>query len=89
MRIAVFADIHGNPFATRAVLDAIGADGVFDAVVMAGDVCSGGSDPAACVDMLQEAGVQVVYGNADAFVFAPQKEPPDERYRENWGNILR
>ena len=41
MRIAIFADIHGNPFATRAVLDAIADNGVFDAVVMAGDMCSG------------------------------------------------
>ncbi len=88
MRIAVFSDIHGNPFATRAVLDTIADDGVFDAVVMAGDVCAGGSDPAACVDMLQAAGVQAVYGNADEFIFAPQKEPPTERYRENWDETL-
>jgi predicted phosphodiesterase len=84
MRIAVFADIHGNPYATRAVLDAIAKNGLFDAVVMAGDVCSGGSDPAASVDMLQPADVQAVYGNADEFIFAPQKEPPDEIYRARW-----
>ena len=56
MRIAVFADTHGNPYSTRAVLKAISDSGSFDAVVAAGDVCSGGSDPAACVDMLQAAG---------------------------------
>lgn len=89
MRIAVFADIHGNPYATRAVLDAIADFGEFDAVVMAGDVCSGGNDPASCVDMLQTANVQVVYGNADEFIFAPQKEPPEEIYRARWDEILR
>lgn len=89
MRIAIFADIHGNPYATRAVLDSIGEDGVFDAVVMAGDVCSGGSDPAACVDMLQAAGVQAVYGNADVFVFDPQVEPPTEFYRAGWPSTTR
>jgi predicted phosphodiesterase len=84
MRIAVFADIHGNPYSTRVVLDAISDRGVFDAVVMAGDVCSGGSDPCACVDMLLEAGVQVVYGNADEFIFASPTEPPTEAYRARW-----
>jgi hypothetical protein len=89
MRIAVFADNHGNPYSTRAVLKAISNVGLFDAVVAAGDVCSGGSDPAACVDMLQAAEVQVVYGNADEFVFASPKEPPAEIYRARWNQIAR
>lgn len=89
MRIAVFADIHGNPFATRAVLDAISEDGVFDAVVLAGDVCYGGSDPAGCVDMVREAGVQAVYGNTDEFIFAPDKKPPDELHLDRWEEIVK
>jgi len=89
MRIAVFSDIHGNPFATQAALDAISGSGAFDAVVMAGDVCTGGSDPAACVDMLQSADVKTVYGNVDEFIFAPTKEPPDERYRARWDRTVR
>ena len=43
MRIAVFSDIHGNPFATRVVLDATVTKGSFDAVVSTGDICSGGN----------------------------------------------
>jgi hypothetical protein len=88
MRIAVFADNHGNPHSTRAVLKAISDSGLFDAVVVAGDVCSGGSDPAACVDMLQETDVQMVYGNADEFVFASPKEPPAEAYRARWDQTV-
>ncbi len=88
MRIAVFADIHGNPFATRAVLDAISEDGVFDAVVLAGDLCYGGSDPAGCVDMVREAGVFAVYGNTDEFIFAPDKKPPDELHRSWWNEFV-
>jgi len=88
MRIAVFADTHGNPYSTRAVLKAISASGSFDAVVAAGDVCSGGSDPAACVDMFQTASVQMVYGNADEFIFASPKEPPAEMYRPQWPQIV-
>ena len=89
MRIAIFADNHGNPFATRAVLDAIADNGIFDAVVAAGDMCAGGSDPAACVDMLQAAGVKAVYGNADEWIFAPRDEPPDEIYRARWDEVVR
>lgn len=89
MRIAVFADNHGNPYSTRAVLKAISNEGLFDAVVAAGDVCFGGSYPAACVDMLQEAKVQMVYGNADELVFALPEEPPAEMYRARWNQIAR
>jgi predicted phosphodiesterase len=89
MRIATFADIHGNPYATRAVLGAIEDNAVFDAVVMAGDICAGGSDPAACVDMLQAANVQAVYGNADKFIFAPQKDPPAEVFRARWNQTVK
>lgn len=84
MRIAVFADIHGNPYSTREVLNAISDFGVFDAVALAGDVCMSGSDPAACVDMLKAADVQAVYGNADEFIFASPIEPPAEIYRARW-----
>jgi len=35
MRIAIFSDIHGNPYAARAVLAAITERGNFDAVVRA------------------------------------------------------
>lgn len=87
MRIAVFSDIHGNPYACRAVLDAVAEDGAFDAVVVAGDLCFGGSDPAACVELLRAADVQAVYGNTDEFIFAPQKLPPDEEHLQDWETI--
>ncbi len=84
MRIAVFSDLHGNPYACRAVLDAIDKEGKFDAVAAAGDLCFSGSDPASCVDMLKAAGVQAVYGNTDEFILAPDKPPPDEEHLNNW-----
>jgi predicted phosphodiesterase len=84
LRIAVFSDVHGNPFAARAVLQDIAASGSYDAVASAGDICLGGSDPAGCVDLLREADVQSVYGNADEFVYNVSEEPPDEIYRARW-----
>jgi predicted phosphodiesterase len=84
MRIAVFSDLHGNPYACQAVLSTIETLGAFDAIVAAGDLCFGGSDPAACVDLLRDAGAVAVYGNTDEFIFAPDKPPPDEEHLSNW-----
>jgi predicted phosphodiesterase len=86
MRIAVFSDLHGNPYACRAVLDEIERQGKFDAIVAAGDLCFGGSGPAYCVDMLWKAGVTAVYGNTDEFIFALDKFPPDEEHLKEWNS---
>lgn len=84
MHIAIFSDIHGNPYACEAVLEAIRVEGPFDAVAAAGDHCFGGSDPACCIDRLREAGVQAVYGNTDEFIFNPEIAPPDEAHQREW-----
>lgn len=87
MRIAVFSDLHGNPYACRAALEAIRAEGELDAIVAAGDLCLGGSDPAGCVDMMQAAGVVGVYGNTETYLFEPESLPPDELHRRKWDSI--
>ena len=89
MRIAVFSDIHGNPYAAEAVLNAIQGDGPFDAVIAAGDHCLSGSDPARCVDLLRDASVLALVGNTDEYIFAPHKTPSDEAHRVKWDEILR
>jgi predicted phosphodiesterase len=67
MRTAILSDIHGNAIALRAVVADLDADGI-EHVVCLGDVCQGGPEPEACVDLLQERGWPTVLGNADAFV---------------------
>jgi predicted phosphodiesterase len=66
-RTAVLSDIHGNAVALRAVLAELDAGGI-EAAVCLGDVCQGGPEPDACVDLLAERRWPVVLGNADAFV---------------------
>jgi predicted phosphodiesterase len=66
-RTAVISDIHGNMVALRAVLAELDAEGI-DRGVCLGDVCQGGPEPEACVDLLAARGWPVVIGNADAFV---------------------
>ena len=87
MRLAIFSDLHGNPFACEAVLVAIAAEGTFDAVLAAGDLCLGGSNPAACVDLLATEGILGVYGNTEEYLRSPDNLPPDERHRSAWGII--
>ncbi len=88
MRIAVFSDIHGNPYACRAVLRAIELDGSFDQVIAAGDLSLGGSDPAGCIDLIRQAGARAVYGNTDHYLFAPEVPPGDELHLKKWDEIL-
>ena len=87
MRIIVFSDIHGNPHACEAVLRAIKKEGACDAVLAAGDLCLGGSDPAACVDMLAGDGIAGVYGNTEEYLYDPETTPPDELHRALWERV--
>lgn len=87
MRAAVFADVHGNPYACRAVLDAIKEQEPLNAVYAAGDLCLGGSDPGGVVDMLQEAGVEGVYGNTETYLYNPHNPPGDEAHLKKWAEV--
>ena len=87
MRLAIFSDVHGNPFACQAVLGAIARAGSFDAILAAGDLCLGGSDPAGCIEQLIEAGVQAVYGNTEQYLRFPDQIPPDELHRSMWERV--
>jgi len=67
MRTAVISDVHGNAIALRAVARELDAEQIAH-VVCLGDVCQGGPEPEACVDLLAQRGWPTVLGNADAFV---------------------
>ncbi len=87
MRVIVFSDIHGNPYACEAVLQAIKDEGAYDAILAAGDLCLGGSDPAACVDMLAAGGISGVYGNTEEYIYDPEVMPPDELHKAMWERV--
>jgi predicted phosphodiesterase len=69
-RTAILSDIHGNAVALRSVLGELDLEGI-DRVVCLGDVCQGGPEPDACVDLVAERGWPTVLGNADDFVLDP------------------
>ena len=70
MRVALLSDIHGNLVALEGVLADIARAGTFDAMVVAGDLASGGPWPAEVVDRVRALGCAVVQGNTDAFLAA-------------------
>lgn len=65
MRVAIISDIHGFDLALRAVLADIDANGPFDQIVAAGDLCEIGPRPDEVIRILQERGIAAVRGNTD------------------------
>lgn len=88
MRIAVFSDIHGNPFALDAVLTSLAETGPFDHVIAAGDLAFGGSDAAGCIDRIREAKIHAVYGNTEVYLHSPEQKPGDALHLKKWDRIL-
>jgi predicted phosphodiesterase len=66
MRVAVLSDIHGFNLAFQTVLDDLEAQGPFDEVVIAGDLCEVGPAPAEVLAMLRARRFTVLTGNTDA-----------------------
>jgi predicted phosphodiesterase len=85
MRIALLADIHGNPIALDAVLADIQAKGGVDGYWILGDLCAIGYDPAGVLECLSTLPNAVfVRGNADWYVTSGERPPPTpEQVREN------
>jgi predicted phosphodiesterase len=78
MRIAVFADIHGNLAALDAVLAELGPLKP-DRVVVLGDVVDGAPDSIACWRKVTGLGVPLLRGNHERYVydFGTERASPD------------
>jgi len=77
MRIALFADIHGNSVALQAVLDDIEARGGVNGYWILGDSCAVGYDPIGVLERLAELPNMIaIKGNADRYVTSFDLPPP-------------
>lgn len=85
MRIAVLSDIHGFSPALARVLDDVSRQEV-DHLLVAGDLCEGGPDPAGVIAMLREADAECVYGNTDRDVIEDDGGVIGAWTREQIGN---
>ena len=65
MRYAIFADIHANLAAFKAVLDDLEAKGGFDEIWSLGDMVGYGPEPHACLELLLSHDHICVAGNHD------------------------
>lgn len=85
LRIALLADIHGNPLALDAVLADIETRGGMDGYWVLGDLCAIGYDPASVVERLAALpNVLYIRGNADRYVTTDDRPPPTpDDVREN------
>ena len=77
MRIAVMADIHGNPIALDAVLEDVGAQGGADEYWVLGDLVALGYDPVGVLERLARLPSAVyVRGNTDRYVVTGERPGP-------------
>ncbi|MEM7532420.1 MAG: metallophosphoesterase family protein [Chloroflexota bacterium] len=67
MKIAIFADIHGNLPAFEAAIDHAHAQHV-DHIVIAGDIVVGAPDSAACWRLAKQLNCPIVRGNHERYV---------------------
>ena len=65
MRIAVLSDVHGFSIALETVLADIEATGPYDEIVVAGDLCAVGPDPAGVLEILRAGSYTILQGNTD------------------------
>jgi predicted phosphodiesterase len=89
MRLAIFADIHGNLPALQAVADDIGLDTV-DGLVIAGDF-TGGPKPQAVIDLLRELDLPTVWvrGNSEHYVMQMADGSAPQEWYDNpaWATL--
>lgn len=77
LRIAVLSDVHGNLQALDAVLREIDRGGPWDQLIVAGDHCLNGPDPAAAFDRVRERASAVLKGNTDRDIVDGGASDPD------------
>jgi len=75
-RLALLGDIHANLPAFAAVLEAMDALGIRDAICT-GDLVMRGNDPEECIELLRRRGWPSVAGNTDVRVVNEPPRPKD------------
>jgi predicted phosphodiesterase len=77
MRLALLADLHGNPIALDAVLGDIQAHGGVDAFWLAGDYAALGYDPVGVLKRVTTLpGAMFVRGNTDRYTVTGERPSP-------------
>lgn len=80
MRVAVLSDIHGFSIALDRVLDDIKQEPDIDQVVIAGDLCEEGPDPAGVLQRISTLDAIVLQGNTDRDIANKARSSNGARY---------
>jgi predicted phosphodiesterase len=77
LRLAILADVHGNPIALDAVLADVAARGGADGYLVLGDHAALGPDPVGALERLAALpGARLVRGNTDRYTATGDRPPP-------------
>lgn len=80
MKVAVLSDIHGFSIAFDRVLDDIRSEPNIDQIVIAGDLCEGGPDPAGVLQRISSLDAVVLQGNTDRDIANMERSSSGARY---------
>jgi predicted phosphodiesterase len=80
MRVAVLSDIHGFSIALDRVLADIEKEPNIDQIVIAGDLCEGGPDPAGVLNRIATLDAIVLQGNTDRDIGNNARESNGAKY---------
>lgn len=78
MKLAVIADIHGNLPALQAVARELREVVDLQHVLVGGDLCFGGLEPAQCIDFVREHSYAAILGNTDAILTEAARDPGED-----------
>ena len=87
MKFAILADIHGNAFALKKVLEDIQQEGINQFIVL-GDIVMIGPEPATVIGMIRDLNPLCwIKGNTDMWLekFGDDREPVTPREKELYG----
>jgi predicted phosphodiesterase len=76
LRIAIFSDVHANPFALDAVIDDVAAVGGVDEYWVVGDLVALGPRPVDVLERLDEIAAVATRGNTDRYLVTGMRPPP-------------
>ncbi|MDR5682836.1 MAG: metallophosphoesterase family protein [Armatimonadota bacterium] len=68
MKLAIICDVHGNLAALEAVARDLDRVVGLQHVLVGGDICLGGLEPAECIDFLRQREWSAILGNTDRYI---------------------
>ena len=89
MRAIVISDAHGNPMYINNALEHSLYNPAVDRLVFAGDVLDIGTDPQGCLDLLEEAGAEMLWGNHEQAILYGERISPQDMHSFSFVDLFK